>query len=137
MTRFRRVAAVLVTLGTLLSVSACGTSVPAAVGTYKATFVTTPKPGVASAFIANPDEEFSLVLNGDGHFVMKFLGPGVTFKGTWSQFKDQITLSEVNRLTKIKFVAVQKGRSLREGHIEYLSRPGPVGYTLTWSAVRT
>jgi hypothetical protein len=138
-TRLGRAVVVFVTLASLLSLSACSSSVPAAVGSYRATFVYAPTSVEAGDFVVgNANSIFALVITADGHFVMTSRGHhGTTFQGTWSQAKSKITLSEKRGTNKIEFVAIQEGKNLRQGRIEYLSRPAPVGYTLPWYAVRT
>jgi hypothetical protein len=138
-TRLGRAVAVLVTLASLLSLSACGSSVPSAVGSYRATFVYAPTSVEAKEFVVgNANSIFALVITADGHFVMTSRAHhGATFQGTWSQAESTVTLSEKRGTNKIEFVALQEGRNLRQGHIEYLSRPAPVGYTEPWYAVRT
>jgi hypothetical protein len=138
-TRLARAVAVLVTLASLLSLSACGSSVPSAVGSYRATFVYAPTSVDANDFVVgNANSVFALVISADGHFVMTSRGhQGTVFHGTWSQAKSAVTLSETRGTNKVEFVARQEGKNLRQGHIEYLSRPAPVGYTLPWYAVRT
>lgn len=136
MTQLRRVGAVLVTVGALLPLSACGTSLSLAVGSYKATIACTTNPGPASFFPCNAKSLYSLVISANGQFVMKYLGhQGGAFKGTWSQSKDRVTLSEKN---KIVFTALQKVGNLREGRIEVIGEQADVnvGYTVSWYAVR-
>jgi hypothetical protein len=133
MARVRRLTAVLVTLGTLLSLSACGTSASLVVGTYKATIVTTAV-SFQAQFFSGGTSAFSLVITADGHFVMESrYHPLVTWKGTWSESNDHVTL----KTSKIEFNAVEKGDNLQQGRIEYLSRHEPTGYEQSWSAVRT
>ncbi len=135
MARLSRFAAGVATIGTLMLLSACGTSVPAAVGSYKVTFVVTKNPGSIGFIVGSPDSAFSLALNEDGHFVMKPSGhAGATFKGTWSQSEDVVTLNS----SKNRFVARLNGKNLQKGLVAYLGRPPPTGAsTLSWSAVRT
>jgi hypothetical protein len=131
----RRLIAVFVILGTLLSLSACSTtSVSSVTSSYKATFVATPQPGPMSGFFAVSNNVFHLVLYGNGRFVMVSSDrTGTTFKGTWNQSKDVLTLNSRNN----QFVALRKGRNLRDGRVGYLGRSPPTGYVVTWSAVRT
>ena len=137
MAKFRRIAAVLLTIEMMLSLSACGRTTSAAVGSYKATIACTTNPGPASSFPCNAKSLYSLVISADGQFVMRYLGhQGGAFKGTWSQTRDRVILSEIHATTKIVFVAFQKGRNLREGRIEATGRHVNVGYILSWYAVR-
>jgi hypothetical protein len=125
------------TLGTLLSLAACGPPVPTAVGSYKVTFVYKPTPGTPPFVIGNADTVGSLVLTADGHFVINSLSHrGGMFKGSWSQSTDQVTLSRKKGTTTLVLIAMLKGKNLRDGHIEYLGTPAPVGYTEPWYAVR-
>ena len=133
----RRAAALVVTIGILLSLSACGNSVPAVVATYKATFVVTPAPTTLSStvndfYVDPPHSVYSLVLRKGGHFAMTPLDDArVTFNGTWSESNGFITLNT----PEDQFIAQVKGRDLRRGQV------GSIGsmptYTVTWSAVRT
>jgi hypothetical protein len=137
MAKFRRTGAVLLTIEVMLSLSACGRTTPAAVGSYKATIACTTNPGPASPFPCNAKSLYSLVISANGQFIMKYLGhPGGAFKGTWSQTKDRVTLSENKGTTKIEFVALQNGTNLREGRIEVPGGHVNVGYILSWYAVR-
>jgi hypothetical protein len=137
-TRPRRIAAVLFALAAIVSLSACGSSIPSAVGSYKTTIRDTPESAQAKAFVVGKSNDvFSLVISANGHFVMKHLGhPAGAFNGTWSQTKDRVTLSEAKGTTKIMFVALQKGGDLRDGRIEVIGTDLDPGFRLSWSGVR-
>jgi hypothetical protein len=119
---------VLTIMGSLLTLSACGKSVPAVVATYKVTFVPTSISGVNDIYV---DPEYSLVLSQHGHFVMTPSDHAdVTFKGTWRKSGGQLMLNT----PKVQFIALVKGRDLRMG--EMFSFGGTPTFT-TWSAVGT
>jgi hypothetical protein len=134
MARLRRVVVILVTLGTLLALSACATTaIPSVAASYKATFVFTPTSGVNDFVAVPPNSIFSLVLDRDGRFIMKASGhAGTTFKGTWSRSKSFLTLNSA----KNQFIALVKGKTLLNGQVAYLGS-APMTYTVRWSAVRT
>jgi len=103
------------TIGTLLSLSACGTSTPSAVGSYKAMFDitgTTNHPTYPLFYY----QAVPFALGADGHFVMDF-GPGYVMKGTWSQSEGRVTLSGKVGNERATLGAVQQGRNLVEGDI--------------------
>ncbi|HEY7946991.1 MAG TPA: hypothetical protein VID75_04905 [Acidimicrobiales bacterium] len=132
MNRFWRLATALVIFGMVLS--ACGSSVPSVVGSYKVTIVTTAV-SVQAQFFPGGKREFSLDITADGHFVMESrYRPRVTWRGTWRESDNRLTLTTTN---KIEFVAVQKGTDLRQGRLSRFGRPTQSGYTQSWSAVRT
>jgi len=141
MARFRRAVALLVTLGTLLSLSACGTSVPAAVGSYRATFVLVPIPGAPpSGLTGKLSVVYSLVLSSNGHFVMtSHVG---SLNGTWSEARDHVRLTGVGAPAGVdpsKFVLMArlKDRNLLDGTLDLPGQKPSVAYTPHWSAVRT
>jgi hypothetical protein len=128
----KRWLALLTVLGSLVSLSACGTAAPAAVGSYKVTIVIKPDP-VANDFYVDPTPMvYRLLLSDGGHFVMTPSEHGdTTFDGTWSESKGFITLNT----PKTQFVAHVKGGDLRHGQVATVG-PGPTS-NVTWSAVRT
>jgi hypothetical protein len=138
MTRLRRLAAVSVTAGVLLSASACGTSVPVAVGSYTVTFVYTIKPGAPNRFgIGEHSGTMSLVLAPDGHFVLTSLArAGGSLKGSWSEVKSKVTLSSGTGTSKVILIASLKGRNLQERGSKVLGLSGPIGYAVEWRAIR-
>jgi hypothetical protein len=126
MTRIGRVAGALVTVATLLSLSACGTSAPAAVGSYRATFV---------GKHASPT--FPLVLAADGRFVLQ-LGPdGTPFRGVWSQTGDRVTMTGKVGITKVVLQAIETGAKLNQGSYASFGRLKSQQFALPWTAVRT
>jgi hypothetical protein len=135
MTLLRRLAVFLVTLGSVLAVSACTTtSVPSVVGSYKATFVDHPQPGPMSGFFVGSNSVFALLLDGNGRFVMASSDHArTTVRGTWSESKDVLSLTS----PKNQLIALVQGANLRRGRVAYVGRSAPTTYTLTWSAVRT
>jgi hypothetical protein len=123
--KLHRVIAALVTIGALLSLSGCGTSVPSAIGSYQATFVGT-----------KASSTFPLVLAEDGHFVLA-LGPaGVPFRGSWSQTGSQVTLTGKAGSNKVVLMAQETGENLRQGSYESFGRFQSQRFTLPWSALR-
>jgi hypothetical protein len=129
-TRLGRVAAVVTVLGSVTTLSACGNSVPAVVATYRVTFVA-PGAGVNDLYV---DPVYSLILSQDRHFVLvPSAHGGATFKGTWNESPGQLMLNT----PKESFVALVKGRDLRQGQAAFFG-PNPIHWTFTtWSAVRT
>jgi len=128
----RRVAVVVTCL---LALSACGESVPAAVGSYRVTIVPTSSPRLQTFFVNGNSDVLSLVFSADGHYVMT-PSPGhtgTTFKGTWTESDSAVALTS----PQVQFVAQLQGKNLRHGHIVYVRETAPSGYTITWSAVRT
>jgi hypothetical protein len=120
------------TIGTVLSLSACGTSAPSAVGSYRATFVG--RSGLHKTTIP-------LVLAADGRFVIDLTPPGAAFAGApftgrWSQNGGQVTLNGREGITEVVLVATETGKNLGQGTLESLGRSKALRFTMPWYAVR-
>jgi hypothetical protein len=127
MSVIRRSVAILVALGSLLTLSACGSPSPSASAAYQATFIGT----------NGHKASYPLVLASDGHFVLD-LGPGgAPFKGSWTESNNDVTLTGTEgATTKVQLLAEQVGTALRKGEFESSGLRKAEPFLLPWSAVR-
>jgi hypothetical protein len=98
--RLGRVVAVVAILGSLLLLSACGTSGQSAAGSYWATFHS-----------PSADSTFPLTLSSDKAFALK-LGSGHAIRGTWSEHGDNLTLTGSDGAAHVVLNIQQFGKSL-------------------------
>ena len=135
MSMLRRSVVVLLALGSLLSLSACG-SPPPATAAYQATVIT--QNGHRASY--------PLVLAADGHFVLDIGPGGAPFKGSWTERNNDVTLTGSGSYTltgtrgraiNLILDAKQVGTGLRDGGSEMTGQPRPQASSLfAWYAVR-
>jgi hypothetical protein len=119
-----------VSLGTLLSLSACGTSGTSAIGTYTAVFN-------YSQHSTKPTSA-ALTLKADGHFVL--IAGGHALKGTWSESDGSVTFNGTDGPAKFVLHVHQSGNDLgsasRPGSLKGLGAYELKGRSIPWYAVR-
>ena len=118
------------TVGTLLSFSACETSGSSAIGTYTAVFN-------YSQHSTKPTSA-ALTLKVDGHFVL--VAGGHALKGTWSESDGSVTFDGTDGPAKFILHVRQSGKDLgsasRPGDLSGLGAYDLKGMSILWYAVR-
>jgi hypothetical protein len=111
-----------------VTMAACGSSVPSAVGSYKVTFI-------------SGTHSLPLTVASDGHFVLSLDSAGHAIRGTWSEHGDNVTFMGADGGAHVIFSAPQSGRNLgsasHSGSFKGLGSYAIKGAPIRWYGVRT
>jgi VCBS repeat-containing protein len=114
--------------------SACATSGPSVVGSYRMTFVS------STARETSENSHLPLTLTNDGRFVITLDSSGHAIKGTWSEHNDDLTLKGTDGPAHVVITVRQSGQNLGSATHPGSFKPlGPYALTdvpLPWYGVR-